>query len=72
MTTPIGKVFVSHASADKAFVDRLVSDLEARAVPMWYGEEKVSGLVSGEFCSDQIPRHEGRNVQRKRAGLITP
>jgi TIR domain len=36
MTTPIGKVFVSHSSSDKAFVDRLVADLAARSVPVWY------------------------------------
>ncbi|MSO49533.1 MAG: TIR domain-containing protein [Acidobacteria bacterium] len=33
---PIGKVFVSHASADKPFVDRLVGDLVARSIPVWY------------------------------------
>ena len=38
MTTPIGKVFVSHASADNPFVDRLVADLAARAIPVWYDE----------------------------------
>jgi hypothetical protein len=32
----IGKVFVSHASADKPFVDRLVGDLAARSIPVWY------------------------------------
>lgn len=36
MTVPIGKVFVSHSSADKPFVDRLVADLAAREVPVWY------------------------------------
>ena len=54
MTTPIGKVFVSHASADKAFVDRLVADLAARAVPVWYdkfdlrvGESVPGGINEG-------------------------
>lgn len=32
----VGKVFVSHASADKPFVDRLVADLAARSIPVWY------------------------------------
>lgn len=54
MTTPIGKVFVSHASADKAFVDRLVADLAARAIPVWYdkldlrvGESVPGGINEG-------------------------
>lgn len=54
MTTPIGKVFVSHASADKAFVDRLVADLAAKAVPVWYdkfdlrvGESVPGGINEG-------------------------
>jgi len=32
------KVFVSHSSEDKAFVRRLVSDLESRGIPVWYDE----------------------------------
>jgi hypothetical protein len=36
-----GKVFVSHASKDKDFVDRLVSDLAARGVPVWYDKLDV-------------------------------
>jgi glycosyltransferase involved in cell wall biosynthesis len=36
------------------------------------GEEKVSGLFSGELSSDKSPRWEDRNVQTKRAGFITP
>lgn len=36
MTTPIGKVFVSHSSSDKDFVDSLVADLARREVPVWY------------------------------------
>ena len=49
MMTPIGKVFISHASADKAFVDTLVADLAARAIPVWYDklDLRVGGSVSG-------------------------
>lgn len=49
MTTPIGKVFVSHASADKAFVDRLVSDLAARQIPVWYDklDLRVGDSITG-------------------------
>ena len=61
MTTTIGKVFISHASADKPFVDRLVADLAARAIPVWYDKldlrvgESVpgginEGLSSSKYC----------------------
>jgi len=49
---PIGKVFVSHASADKTFVDRLVSDLASRSIPVWYDKldlrigESVPGAIN--------------------------
>ena len=36
-----GKVFVSHAGKDKDFVDRLVSDLAAHGVPVWYDKLDV-------------------------------
>jgi hypothetical protein len=48
----VGKVFVSHASADKPFVDRLVADLAARSVPVWYDKldlrigESVPGAIN--------------------------
>lgn len=32
----VGKVFVSHSSKDKAFVDRIVADLAAQQIPVWY------------------------------------
>lgn len=58
MTTPIGKVFISHASADKAFVDRLVADLAARAIPVWYdkldlrvGDSVTGGINEGLAAS---------------------
>jgi len=31
-----GRVFISHASADKSFVDRLVADLRSNTIPVWY------------------------------------
>jgi hypothetical protein len=49
MTAPIGKVFVSHASNDKAFVDRLVADLASREIPVWYDkfDLRVGDSVTG-------------------------
>ncbi len=48
---PIGKVFVSHSSVDKPFVDRLVADLAAHSVPVWYDKldlrigESIPGAI---------------------------
>jgi hypothetical protein len=48
----IGKVFISHATADKSFVDRLVADLAAHSIPVWYDKldlrigESVPGKIS--------------------------
>lgn len=39
--TPIGKVFLSHSSKDKAFVDRLVADLAKHSIPVWYDKLDV-------------------------------
>lgn len=36
MTVKSGKLFISHASADKEFVDKLVKDLTGRGVDVWY------------------------------------
>lgn len=50
--TRVGKVFISHASADKAFVDRLVADLAANEVPVWYDKldlrlgESIPGAIN--------------------------
>jgi hypothetical protein len=38
---PISKVFLSHSSADKAFVDRLASDLERINVGAWYDKWEI-------------------------------
>jgi hypothetical protein len=49
---PIGKVLVSHASADKPFVDRLAGDLAAHSIPVWYDKldlrlgESVPGVIN--------------------------
>jgi hypothetical protein len=58
MTTLIGKVFISHASADKPFVDQLVADLAARAIPVWYdkfdlrvGDSVTGGINDGLSAS---------------------
>lgn len=48
----IGRVFVSHASEDKPFVDKLVADLAANAVPVWYDKldlrigESIPGAIN--------------------------
>lgn len=49
MTVPIGKVFVSHSSLDKRFVDRLIADLATREVPVWYDklDMRVGDSVPG-------------------------
>jgi hypothetical protein len=54
MTAPIGKVFISHSSADKPFVDRLVADLASREIPAWYdkfdlriGDSVPGGINAG-------------------------
>lgn len=49
MTVPIGKVFISHASSDKFFVDRLVTDLASREIPVWYDkfDLRVGDSVTG-------------------------
>jgi hypothetical protein len=40
--------------------------------PSYNGEEKVSGLFSGELSSEKMPSWEDQNVQTKRVGWITP
>lgn len=54
MPAPIGKVFISHASNDKGFVDRLVADLASREIPVWYdkfdlqvGDSVTGGINKG-------------------------
>jgi len=49
----VGKIFVSHASADKAFVDRLVTDLAAQGIAVWYDklDLRVGASVPGVINS---------------------
>ncbi|WP_029914776.1 toll/interleukin-1 receptor domain-containing protein [Pelobacter seleniigenes] len=54
MTAPIGKVFISHSSINKPFVDRLVADLASREIPAWYdkfdlriGDSVPGGINAG-------------------------
>lgn len=48
----VGKVFISHASVDKPFVDRLVADLATSSIPVWYDKldlrvgESVPGAIN--------------------------
>lgn len=50
--TKVGKVFLSHASGDKPFVDRLAADLAKHSVPVWYDKldlrigESVPGKIN--------------------------
>lgn len=46
-----GKVFISHSSKDKPFVDRLVSDLTARAIPVWYDkfDVRIGDSITGSI-----------------------
>jgi hypothetical protein len=55
----VGKVFVSHASADKPFVDRLVADLVARSIPVWYDKfdlrigDSVPGAINAGLSNSK-------------------
>src|SRR5947209_13106026 len=62
MENNAGKIFISHASQDKSFVDRLVSDLTA---------ERHSRLVRQ---ARPAPRrqHSGEDKQRSLRGPIFP
>lgn len=51
----LGKVFISHASHDKPFVDRLVADLAGRGVPVWYDKLDLK-------LGDSIPASVGAGL----------
>lgn len=57
------KVFISHASKDKDFVDRLVSDLAARGVPVWYDKLDVR-------LGDSIPGKINSGISEAKYFLI--
>lgn len=47
----VGKIFISHASADKPFVDKLVADLASKSIPVWYDklDLRIGDSVSGSI-----------------------
>jgi len=49
--TKVGKVFLSHASKDKPFVDRLANDLATHSIPVWYDkfDLKIGESVPGKI-----------------------
>lgn len=55
----IGKIFISHASADKPFVDKLVADLAAHSIPVWYDKldlrigDSVPGSINTGFTESK-------------------
>ncbi|MBL3607112.1 MULTISPECIES: toll/interleukin-1 receptor domain-containing protein [Pseudomonas] len=57
--TKVGKVFLSHASGDKPFVDRLASDLAKHSIPVWYDKfdlrigESVPGKINQGIADAQ-------------------
>ncbi len=57
------KVFISHASKDKDFVDRLVSDLAAQGVPVWYDKLDVR-------LGDSIPGKINSGISEAKYFLI--
>ena len=58
--SPVGKIFISHASADKPFVDRLVADLAANSVPVWYDKlnlrirDSVPGSINAGLADSKV------------------
>ena len=59
----IGKVFISHSSADKDFVDRLVADLVKRSIPVWYDKMDIA-------IGDSIPGRVNEGLADCRHFLI--
>lgn len=59
----IGKVFVSHSSQDKPFVERLVSDLAANSIPVWYDKLDLG-------VGDSVPGSINDGLERCRYFLI--
>src|SRR5262245_5854907 len=49
----LGKVFISHSSADKPFVRRLVKRLERESFSVWLDEKE---LKPGDALSDEIAK----------------
>lgn len=61
------KVFISHASADKPFVDRLVGDLAKRGIDVWYDKLDIQ-------LGDSIPGkiNEGLSASKYFAIVLSP
>lgn len=57
MQDGIGKVFISHSSADKDLADRLAADLVSRGIPVWYDKldlaigDSVPGVINEGLAS---------------------
>ena len=57
--TKVGKVFLSHASEDKPFVERLVADLAKHSIPVWYDKfdlnigESVPGKINAGIADSR-------------------
>lgn len=80
----LSKVFLSHSSADKAFVDRLASDLERINVSVWYAKweirvgdsliEKIQqGIESNDYLAIILSPHSTKSEWVKKevnAGLM--
>jgi len=67
MLSTRGKLFISHASADKSFVDRLVADLTKCGVDVWYDKFDIQ-------LGDSIPGkvNEGLSSSKYFAIVLSP
>lgn len=63
MENSSGKIFISHASKDKDFVDQLVSDLAAHGIPVWYDKLDVR-------LGDSIPGKINSGISEAKYFLI--
>jgi len=65
VASPVGKVFISHASSDEGFVDRLAYDLSRHGVSVWYDKldlrigDSIPGKIN-EGLSACVPRPGSR------------
>jgi hypothetical protein len=58
-----GQVFISHSSQDKAFVEKLVADLSASAIPVWYDKLDLG-------VGDSVPGRINDGLTKSRYFLI--
>jgi hypothetical protein len=63
MENSSGKIFISHASQDKVFVDQLVSDLATHSIPVWYDKLDVR-------LGDSIPGKINSGISEAKYFLI--